>query len=334
MGLDVCICTHNPRMHILALTVESLARQTAGPQAFQVMLVDNASTPAIREDVLAPLRRAGISAGLSREDRPGLTQARLHAIERSTAQWMLFVDDDNELSPDFVEQGLRLIASRDDLGCFGGKLLLPETVRPPKWAEPYLPYLGVKDAGDEIITGAADRWGIWEPPGAGVFVSRKLLDAFRARLATDLRMLDLGRKGKSGLASCEDSLMARQALRLGLLNAYYPRLSLRHHLDAGRFRLGYLLRLMGAYGRSHVLLETLLRRDNGGVLEVPDDYRQPRRFALFLWHAFRRARRQSYAFAIGMVAYHWNLRRAYMAHEQREQQKTSAVDVSVTIDRS
>jgi len=316
MKLDVCLCTHNPRREILDLAVRSLARQTVGPGVIRLILVDNASTPALAEDVLGPLRQAGFDATLTREEKPGLTQARLHAIYRTSAPWMLFVDDDNELSDDFVAEGFAFIASRKDVGCFGGKLQLPETVPAPGWAKPYLPYLGIKDAGEEVITGAAEHWGLWEPPGAGFWIRRDQLEAYRSRIEDDPRSLRLGRIGRNGLASCEDSLMARQAVKLGLLNAYNPRLSLRHHLDPARFRLGHLLRLMHSYGSSHVLLESVIRADSGGTFQIPDRYRRPLTFFRGLASEFNSARKKSLRFAMGMVTYHCSLRSAYLRHER------------------
>ncbi len=316
MKLDVCLCTHNPRREILDLAIRSLARQTVGPGVFQLILVDNASSPALAEDVLTPLRQAGFDATLTREEKPGLTQARLHAIHRTSAPWMVFVDDDNELSEDFVAEGLAFATVRRDVGCFGGKLQLPETVPVPRWAKPYLPYLGIKDAGKDVITGAAEHWGIWEPPGAGFWIRRDQLEAYRSLVEDDPRSLRLGRIGRNGLASCEDSLMARQALKLGLLNAYNPRLSLRHHLDPSRFRLGYLLRLMHGYGSSHVLLDSVMSADSRRALKAPDRCHRQRTFFRRLASDLNSARKKSFRFAIGMAAYHWGAIRAYLRHER------------------
>lgn len=70
------------------------------------IVVDDASTPPIREEVLVPLHGAGAPPTVTREERSGLIQARLHAIRRTSGGWMLFVDDDNELSDEFVAEGL------------------------------------------------------------------------------------------------------------------------------------------------------------------------------------------------------------------------------------
>jgi glycosyltransferase involved in cell wall biosynthesis len=310
LRLDVCICTHDPRPEILGLTIRSIARQ-AGAVAFHVLVVDNASSPPVPEDALAPLRAAGIPARISREERLGNAQARLHAIRETAGDWILFVDDDNELADGFVAEGLRFIASRPTVAAFGGKLLLPDTLRPPAWARPFLRYLAIKDVGDEVILGSADRWGEWEPPTAGAFVRRDVAEAYRARAEQDPRILRLGRRGRNGLASCEDSLMMRQAFRLGAQSAYNPRLSLLHHLDESRFRFGYVVRLMSGYGSSHVLLDSLVRAGTEPPAEVPRYYRGLR-FLRMMLREFRRERRKSFAFGVGMAAYHWGARKEYL----------------------
>ncbi len=314
MRLDVCICSHDPRGPVLDLTLRSLARQTGGAAAFETLLVDNASSPPMSDEVLEPLREAGIGAKLAREERPGLVSARLHAIRATRGEWMLFLDDDNEVDDDFVAEGLRFMSSRPDVGCFGGKLLLPEGFRLPRWARPFLPYLAIKDAGDEVIIGSGERWGPWEPPGAGVFVRRDVADAYRKRVEEDEQALQLGRSGRGGLASCEDSFMVRQALGLGLLTAYNPRLSLRHHIDASRIRVGYLVRLMRAFGSSRVLLESLLA--DGASLETPSQYQSTVRFARLLLSEANSGRKESVPFALGKIAYHWSARSAYLRRER------------------
>src|SRR5260370_29175765 len=106
--------------------------------------------------------------------------------------------------------------------------------------------------------------------------------------------------------------MRRGAHRLGLLNAYVPQLSLKHHLDESRFRLGYLVRLLHGYGSSHVLLETLLR----GKIEVPAHYRERRSFYRLLIQEVRRAAKESLAFGLGIAAYHRSVRKAHLKPER------------------
>jgi glycosyltransferase involved in cell wall biosynthesis len=314
-GVDVCLCTHDPRPGTLERALGSLARQRAPAGTFRVLLVDNASSPPVDDAVLAPVRAAGIAARLVREPVAGLTRARLRAVAETGGRWILLLDDDNELREDYVEEGLRFAAERTDVGCFGGKLLLPDGHPAPRWARPFHSWMAIReDAGDEVITGSSDEWGVWEPPGAGAFVRRDVAEEWRRRFGDDARLLALGRTGKRNLASCEDSLMMRQARRLGLLNAYVPRLVLRHHVDPSRFRFGYLLRLMHAYGTSLVELDALVK----GRVDVPAYYRGGLyRFLKVAWAELRvRRRGTTLPFAVAKIVFHWRARASYRRLER------------------
>jgi len=250
-NVAVCICTHGPDPTDLARAIRSIADQDDPP--FEVVLVDNASEPALSETSLAPLRRKGISSRMVVEPTLGLSYARLRGIRETTSESLLFVDDDNELFSDYIREGLAFIARNPSVGCFGGRLYLPRSIQPPPWTKSYWPWLGIKDGGDEeIINDSVDGWGVWEPPGAGSWVHRDVLNEYVRGADADRRRLQLGRRGRDGLASCDDSLLMRGAYKVGLANAYAPALKLNHHLAERRFRLMYLLRLMKAYGESHV----------------------------------------------------------------------------------
>jgi len=271
----LCICTHNPNPRVWAVTIGALARQSAPPGSFHVVVVDNASSPPLGEDRLAPLREAGIEARIVREPRPGLSRARLAAIAATSDEWMIFVDDDNELAPDYVEQAMAFAAAHPEIGAFGGRLILPKELAPKEeWVVPFLSGLGIRDYGNEpILNLEKDSWGEWEPAGAGAVVHRRVLDQYVLWSQTEPEFFDLGRSGGWGLASCDDSLMMRGAVRVGLGNAYVPELSLRHHLHPKRYRFRYLMRLMYGYGQSFVRLDRILYGD----IPVPKEYSKLRR---------------------------------------------------------
>ena len=257
MDLDVCLCTHNPRPDTFRRVLEALARQTYPVHRFRVWIVDNCCDPPITEAWLGPLQAGGITWAIVREPRLGIAYAREQAIRATTGEWVVFVDDDNELFDDYLTCAAAIVRAHPRLGCFGGKLLLPLGSRVARWARPLLPYLAIKDHGEAPITRYSTQWGKWEPPTAGAVVCRRVLDLYVESLArwTSLR---LGRKGRNGLLSAEDSLMMRGAVRLQLQCSYQPQLRLWHHIDPARLKFLYLMRLLYSYGRSDVLLEHAL----------------------------------------------------------------------------
>lgn len=301
--VTVCVCAHNPRSALLADVIASIARQTAD---FGFLLLDSASKPPLSEAALQPLRDAGISARLVREERPGLTRARIRAIAETDTEWILFCDDDTVLMSDFVAEGKAFIAQRPEIGCFGGRLLLPPEIHCPGWARPFLPYLAIKDIGDEPLAGIADGWREWEPPGAGVFVARDVLEEFRRFVEHSPDSLSLGRSG-ANLSSCEDSLMARCAYALNKAAGYNPRLVLHHHIDPRRLRFSYLMRLLRGYAFSHVALERVLK----GRIEQPAYYASLPSLLRVLLNTAVTERSKSWRYALAIMYYHVSSRRAY-----------------------
>lgn len=306
--IDVCICTHNPRLDILLLVLNSLAQQNVGSRVFRVTIVDNASNPPLPDSMLEPLRKDGVEVKLVQEPIPGVSRARLRAVAETNGYWVLFVDDDNELPPNYIAEGLAFIKQHPEVGCFGGKLLLAKNLNPSRWVVPFLPYLGIKDIGDETLIGKSESWEQWEPPTAGAFVCRPLMDEYRKQSIRGNEVFRLGRQGRNSLASCEDSLIMRNAFRLNLSNAYYPGLTLHHHLDPRRFDFRYLIRLLHGYGVSHVILESILK----GCQPVPNYYANMGAFFKTLLWVFGSERKKSLAFAIGQIAYHIGARREHL----------------------
>jgi glycosyltransferase involved in cell wall biosynthesis len=304
MHVDICVCTHNPRLELLRTVITSIAAQETNPDFFSVLLIDNGSKHELQKDLLAPLVARNIKCKIIQESHLGLSRARIRAIQETTDEWILFVDDDNVLMPDFLECGLSFIKSHADVGCFGGRLLLPNTIKPQRWVTLFLPYLGIKDEGDKVIFGAGEHWGPWEPAGAGAWVHRKVLNEYVLRSKEDERLFKLGRTGKGNLASCDDSIMMRGAHAVGLKNAYVPNLVLMHHLDINRFNFLYVIRLMYAYGISHVTLETILR----GPQPVPEYYKSSITFIRLISSIFLGEGTKSVQYAIGMIAYHLGAR--------------------------
>jgi glycosyltransferase involved in cell wall biosynthesis len=256
--LQVCLCTHNPRIAVFRRVLESIARQTYKPPGFEVVVIDNGSNPPISEalcrEILAPT-----AVRVVREPELGLTAARTRGVLETTAEWVVLVDDDTELAPDYLDCSRRIIAQNPSLGCFGGKLLLPEYIVPEPWVRPLLGFLAIRDAGDEPITACTDQWGLWEPPAAGAVVRRPLLERYRTVVEHNRNANRLGRKGAASFGAGEDSLIMRGAPALNLSASYQPSLRVTHHIEPSRLRFGYLLGLMYGHGQSRIILERVLR---------------------------------------------------------------------------
>jgi glycosyltransferase involved in cell wall biosynthesis len=101
VSVSVILCTHNPRHDYLCRVLASLREQTLPAEQWEFLVVDNRSNQRLAEiwDISWHPRGRHI-----REDELGLTAARLRGIQESSGSLLVFVDDDNVLAPDFLDQ--------------------------------------------------------------------------------------------------------------------------------------------------------------------------------------------------------------------------------------
>jgi glycosyltransferase involved in cell wall biosynthesis len=103
----------------LARLLGSLARQTARPH--EVIVVDNGSGPAAAS-AAAPFRDS-LPLRLVTETAPGIPAARNRGIHEARGDLVLFIDDDCEADPRWVERLVRPFARDPHIGAVGGEIL-------------------------------------------------------------------------------------------------------------------------------------------------------------------------------------------------------------------
>ena len=248
-------------MDLLGFALDSIQRQTLPQAGFDVVIVDNGSTPPL--DAAALRSRLELdSLNLVREQRVGITFARCAGIRAAQGKVLVFVDDDNRIAADYLEQALRIASDQPRTGAFGGICAPVFESRVPRWKMRLLPYLGVRDHGSKPITSRSGEWGKWDPIGAGMVIRRDVGEQFVRIVESSPEARRLGRAG-GALMSGEDTLMARAAWLAGYACSYEPALKLEHVMKATRLGVLVLARTLYGHGRSYVILQRLLGRPAG-----------------------------------------------------------------------
>jgi glycosyltransferase involved in cell wall biosynthesis len=267
--LSVVICTQNPRADCLARAMDALVAQTLDRSSWELLLVDNGSEPPLGPRVDLSWHPSGWCV---REDEVGLTPARLRGIGESSGEVVVFVDDDNVLVPDYLEQALAISREWPMLGAWGG-LVIPEfEVEPPKWTRECWPLLALRDF-------ASDYWSNLDVPlaklpcGAGMCVRRWVAVGYADSVSRDPIRYSLDRRGTS-LVSAGDSDLALTACDAGLGVGMFRALRCIHLIPKSRLEEDYLLRLAESIHYSSVILD--VRR---GRLALPEPLSAWRRFA-------------------------------------------------------
>jgi hypothetical protein len=248
-ALSVIICTHNPRREYLERALAGLAGQTLARDRWELILVDNASTPKVSSwfDVnRAPQPR------LIEEAQLGLTHARLRGARETTGETLIFVDDDNVLAADYLEQADAIGWDWPRLGTWGGQTLPEWEVNPPPWTSRYWNWIGVRELDRDLWSNLRNDMRS-APFGAGMCVRRAVAQTYAQVLSGDDLRRSLGRTGTQLIGS-EDSDLAFTACDLGFGNGIFRRLRLTHLIPRQRLEEKYLLRLVESLTFSNTLL--------------------------------------------------------------------------------
>jgi len=260
LGVSIVLCCHNSIAR-LPETLAHLARQkVASGVAWEVLVVDNASTDATAElarqlwpeHSSAPLRVVG-------EPRPGLAYARLRGSSEARYEFLSFIDDDNWVCEDWVQIVYSEMLAHPEAGILGGSSSPAFEVEPPAWFEQVKILYAITP--DNWETGDFTQYPgtLW---GAGMVVRKSAWLRLRER---DCPHLLVGRL-KNSMAGGEDNELCYQLRLAGWKLWYEPRLHFQHFLPAGRLRWEYVRRLSYGSGQASARLRpydlSLDRLDN------------------------------------------------------------------------
>jgi Glycosyl transferase family 2 len=213
---SVIICAHNPRPHYLGRVLEALRNQVLPYDQWELLLVDNASEPALalRWDLSWHLNGRHI-----RENELGLAAARRRGIAEALADLLIFVDDDNVLAEDYLSEALRIGQDWPVLGTWGSGTIVEQ--QPAEYLRPYLPRLALDVLSCDDAT----------PAGAGCACARASRMSGRLCKSETIRLT--GREG-TALVGHEDYEIAYVGCSLGFGMGVFPELRMTHLIPKER----------------------------------------------------------------------------------------------------
>lgn len=257
LDLSVITCSHNPREDYLTQVLAALKNQTLDQQRWEYLFIDNASADQLEARVDLSWQP---NARHIREEKLGLTHARLRGIREAAGDILLFVDDDNVLDADYLGQVVRVAREWPRLGAWAGQTRPGFESEPPDWTRRYWSRLVIREFD-------SDRWSNQPsqadtmPCGAGMCVRKSVADYYADLHANGQRNIIMDRAGDS-LVSGGDSDLAICACDIGLGMGLFTSLRLTHLIPAGRLTEDYLARLLEGLAYSGIVLSSF-RSSNG-----------------------------------------------------------------------
>jgi glycosyltransferase involved in cell wall biosynthesis len=255
--VSVIIRTHNPRKEYLSRVLDGLRSQTLPIDGWELLLIDNAS--------LNPVAQLwDISwhpyAKHVREEKAGSAHAYLCGIRESHGDLLIFVDDDNILSNDYLSAAVRLSQTHPYIGAFGGTAKGEFEVPPPAWMKSHLGVFGIEEL-------KRDYWSNFPyssqsmPIGAGLCVRRVVAEDYARKVQANPLRSALGRIG-TGLGACEDIDLALCAVDLGMGTGRFQALHFTHLIPRRRITKDYVVRVVAGANASGEILQSF-RAGNG-----------------------------------------------------------------------
>lgn len=236
--VSVLICTYN-RADVLRHCLDSLVRQAASEEQFEVIVVDNNST----DDTAALVQEyTGQYAHFHYilETDQGLSYARNRAYRAAHAPWLLYLDDDARAEADLVSAALEL--TRDyPYDIYGGVVLPWYLHARPKWFRDHYAekdWSGLRKVTPQSQPGAYAK-------GCLMMIRKEWLDRYG-----DFSV-DLGMTGNT-VAYGEETELQQRLRAHGARLAFAPQMVIHHLVAPYKMQLDWFFRSAFALGRDNV----------------------------------------------------------------------------------
>ncbi len=253
MELSVILPAYYPRADELRSTLDALRAQTLPFSRWELVIVDNRSTPPVGAAVAVWHPQSKIV----REEQPGLVAARLAGFAQTTGGVIVVVDQDNVLAPDYLATALQIGAGHPWLGTWGG-VIIPRYER-PELAPPASLHslLTLRSAARDLWSNDIDHHDS-TPWGAGLCLRRKVAERYAESLKANPLKGSLDLRGDLRLSG-GDTDISYTACAMGLGKGVFRSLQLEHLVPASRCTADFLCKNAEGRGYSDVLHHLVLK---------------------------------------------------------------------------
>jgi cellulose synthase/poly-beta-1,6-N-acetylglucosamine synthase-like glycosyltransferase len=257
LRFSIAVCTYNPNIGLLKRLLTSLIEIVrVSEQEIEIVIVDNNSSPPLScrveiQDFFLQVPHAKCVV----ENVQGLAAARCRAIRTTDSPIVVFFDDDNEPSADYIKVLSEYFSLYPKVGIWGPGLIRVEYTEPVDWWFQQHPEKFQQRHSPLAYSCELGTWKKWYPNGTGFAIRRDILDKYLSSIETGLLSMT-GRNG-STLASAEDVQIVWEGIKLGYGAGLIPTLSCNHLIPASKANIMYLRRL--SFGITSSYMPALLQ---------------------------------------------------------------------------
>jgi glycosyltransferase involved in cell wall biosynthesis len=239
ISVSIIVCTRN-RAESLKLTLESIANVVIPPGwNTELLVIDNGSTDHT-QTVVNAAKFSNITLQYVYEPKAGVSNARNTGLKQAAGQIVVFTDDDIRVPLNWVEGMCRPIFDGTAYAVQGG-------IRPAPYLE--RPWL----TGMLRIWLAAVEDPVYPPEGLLVGANMSLdREAIEITGGFDPRL------GPGAAGFYDDTMFGLMLRRAGKKISYQPAISVEHHFEPSRLKLGSFIRIAQRMAVSRaIMMQTL-----------------------------------------------------------------------------
>lgn len=238
--ISVIICTYNPEVRLIKRAIHSVLQQNTSLE-FELIIVDNCSSNNFLNHIeIENLFNNNVR--VLKESKQGLAYARIKGIVNAKYEIIVFVDDDNELSNDYINNVALLFTKYPKVKIWGAGIINVEFIDGARsWVKKYMMDFFQNRNLSETLIGNKEGWSSFYPVGSGMVIEKEAFNIYLDSYNSG-QLSATGRKGNS-LASGEDSQIIWTVIKSGYWVGSSPLLKLSHIIPKKRTTFSYLKRL-------------------------------------------------------------------------------------------
>lgn len=242
--LSLIIATYN-RAQSLLRTLRSVVSQSAAPELWECIVVNNNSTDNTAEVFACfAAENQDFDLKMVTETKQGLSNARNCGITASVGEYVAIVDDDETLESSYIESYIEFFDSFPTAMAAGGAVRAEYESHRPRWMSHYTERMIANPIDLDVVVTLFPSSRV--PAGGNMAFRREIFDRvglFNPRL---------GRNGQSLIGGEENDLFARLRAA-GELLYFVPNAAIFHHIPDAKLTDEYFDRLSYNVGRSKAL---------------------------------------------------------------------------------
>ena len=238
---SIIVCTYNRDKYLYG-ALQCIAENGYPTDAYEIVLVNNMST----DNTESECQRfqndyPTVDFRYFVETQQGLSFARNRGIKESHGEFLLFLDDDSYIQPNYLINLQHQLEAFPNADAFGGKIdPVFESGEPPKWLSKWnYSWVSAIDMGDKVCPFEGKAF----PIGANMGISKAILSKI------GVFNTELGRSKKNLMGGEEKDLFERIRQQGGNIY-YFPDVVVQHVIPPSRTTKDYVKRLGEGVGRS------------------------------------------------------------------------------------